>query len=222
MLSVTDAGEGIPQDVLARVFEPFFTTKDIGKGTGLGLSMVYGFIKQSNGHISIYSELGHGTTIKLFLPRRDGVPEQQVKQEKAPIPGGHDRILVVEDEPQVRANIVRQLRSLGYAVSEASDGAAGIASFEAASPRYDLLLSDVVMPGPIGGKHLGAEVLRRWPGTKVVFMSGFTEISGVRHGQLDEGALLLSKPFRKADLARMIRHAFDTADRPVDVPVPSK
>jgi PAS domain S-box-containing protein len=222
MLCVTDAGEGIPQDVLHRVFEPFFTTKGIGKGTGLGLSMVYGFIKQSNGHISIYSELGQGTTLKLFLPRSDGVPEQEAKQEKTAVPGGHERILVVEDEPQVRANIVRQLRSLGYAVSEAFDGAAGLASFEAASPQYDLLLSDVVMPGAIGGKHLGAEVLRRWPGTKVVFMSGFTEISGVRHGQLAESALLLSKPFRKADLARMIRHALDTADQPVDVPVLSK
>lgn len=222
VLCVTDAGEGIPPDVLHRVFEPFFTTKGIGKGTGLGLSMVYGFIKQSNGHISIYSEHGHGTTVKLFLPRSDGVPEQQAKQEKTPAPGGHDRILVVEDEPQVRANVVRQLRSLGYAVSEASDGAAGIASFEAASPQFDLLLSDVVMPGPIGGKHLGAEVLRRWPSTKVVFMSGFTEISSVRHGQLAEGALLLSKPFRKADLARMIRHALDTADRLADVPALAK
>jgi PAS domain S-box-containing protein len=222
MLCVTDAGEGIQQDVLHRVFEPFFTTKDIGKGTGLGLSMVYGFIKQSNGHVSIYSEPGHGTTVKLFLPRRDGIPEQQGKQEKTPIPGGNDRILVVEDEPQVRANVVRQLRSLGYTVSEASDGAAGIASFEAASPPYDLLLSDVVMPGPIGGKHLGAEVARRWPSTKVVFMSGFTEISGVRHGQLAAGSLLLSKPFRKADLARMIRHALDSADRPAGAPALSK
>ncbi|MEI7874846.1 MAG: PAS domain S-box protein [Alphaproteobacteria bacterium] len=217
MLSVTDAGAGIPAADLNRVFEPFFTTKEVGKGTGLGLSMVYGFIKQSNGHVSIYSELGHGTSVKLFLPRSDGVMAEAVIQDKGPVPGGTERILVVEDEPQVRANVVRQLRSLGYWVVEAPDGTAGVAAFEAALPAYDLLLSDVVMPGPLSGKLLAAEVARRWPATKIVFMSGFTEISSVRHERLDEGAILLSKPFRKVDLARMIRHALDTAGSPVSL-----
>ena len=212
MLAVTDAGEGIPQSMLNKVFEPFFTTKDVGKGTGLGLSMVYGFIKQSNGHVSIYSEVGLGTSVRLFLPRHEGTVEAAVHDGKTLAPGGSEHILVVEDEPQVRANVVRQLKSLGYSVVDASDGAAGIAAFEAALPPYDLLLSDVVMPGPVSGKLLGAEVARRWPRTKVVFMSGFTEISSVRHGRLDEGSMLLSKPFRKADLARMIRQALDTAD----------
>jgi PAS domain S-box-containing protein len=214
MLSVTDEGAGIRSADLNRVFEPFFTTKEVGKGTGLGLSMVYGFIKQSNGHVSIYSELGHGTTVKLFLPRSDGVMVEAVTQDKRPIPGGPERILVVEDEPQVRANVVRQLQSLGYWVAEAPDGSAGIVAFEAALLPYDLLLSDVVMPGPLSGKLLAAEVARRWPATKIVFMSGFTEISTVRHERLDEGALLLSKPFRKIDLARMIRLALDAADSP--------
>jgi PAS domain S-box-containing protein len=214
MLSVTDAGEGIPRDVLSKVFEPFFTTKDVGKGTGLGLSMVYGFIKQSNGHVSIYSELGRGTSVKLFLPRSDGKVQGPINNGETSAPGGAERVLVVEDEPQVRANVVRQLQSLGYSVVDAHDGASGIAAFEAASPPYDLLLSDVVMPGAVSGKLLGAEVARRWPRTKIVFMSGFTEISSVRHGRLDEGSLLLNKPFRKADLARMIRLALDGADAP--------
>jgi len=214
MLAVTDQGEGIPREMLGRVFEPFFTTKDVGKGTGLGLSMVYGFIRQSNGHVAIYSEPGCGTTVKLFLPRSDGQVEEPAIDGDASVPRGVERVLVVEDEPQVRANVVRQLGSLGYSVFEASDGAAGVAAFEAASLPYDLLLSDVVMPGPMSGKLLAAEVARRWPRTKIVFMSGFTEISSVRHGRLDEGALLLSKPFRKVDLARMIRHALGVPERP--------
>ena len=220
MLSVTDAGEGIAPALLSKVFEPFFTTKGVGKGTGLGLSMVYGFIKQSNGHVGIYSEVGHGTSVKLFLPRSEGVVEEQSDVGKTPVPQGIEKVLVVEDEPQVRSNVVRQLRSLGYIVSEASDGAAGVSAFEKTQLPFDLLLSDVVMPGPISGKLLAAEVSRRWPATKIVFMSGFTEISSVRHGRLDEGALLLSKPFRKADLARMIRHALDTTGQPMaDAPV---
>ncbi|MDP2333362.1 MAG: PAS domain S-box protein [Reyranella sp.] len=217
MLSVTDAGIGIPVASLNKVFEPFFTTKEAGKGTGLGLSMVYGFIKQSNGHVSIDSKLGHGTSVKLLLPCSDGVVMEPVIEDKTPVPGGTERILVVEDEPQVRANVVRQLRSLGYSVSEAPDGAAGVAAFEEASASYDLLLSDVVMPGPTSGKLLAAEVTRRWPATKIVFMSGFTETSTMRHGRLDEDALLLSKPFRKADLARMIRRTLDATDRSSDV-----
>jgi PAS domain S-box-containing protein len=221
VLSVTDAGTGIPAADLNRVFEPFFTTKDVGTGTGLGLSMVYGFIKQSNGHVSIYSELGHGTTVKLFLPHSEGVVAKAIVQDKTPVPCGNERILVVEDEPQVRDNVVRQLRGLGYVVFEASDGAAGVAAFEAALLPYDLLLSDVVMPGPISGKLLAAEVARRWPRTKIVFMSGFTEISSVRHGRLDEGARLLNKPFRKVDLARMIRGALDGPNIPADVAMPA-
>ncbi len=214
MLSVTDEGAGIPSADLRRVFEPFFTTKPVGKGTGLGLSMVYGFIKQSNGHVGIYSELGHGTSVKLYLPCSEGVVVEAVARDRSPIPTGSERILVVEDEPQVRANVVRQLRSLGYTVADAPDGAAGAAAFEAAEPPFDLLLSDVIMPGPLSGKLLAAEVTRRWPAAKIVFMSGFTEISSVRHERLDEDALLLSKPFRKVDLARMIRSALDTPPHP--------
>ena len=179
MLSVTDEGAGIASADLRRVFEPFFTTKQVGKGTGLGLSMVYGFIKQSNGHVGIYSELGQGTSVKLYLPCSEGMVVEAVVRDRSPIPKGSECILVVEDEPQVRASIVRQLRSLGYTVAEAEDGTAGLAAFEAAEPPFDLLLSDVIMPGPLSGKLLAAEVARRWPAARIVFMSGFTEISSV-------------------------------------------
>ena len=214
MLSVTDTGSGMPPETVAKVFEPFFTTKDVGKGTGLGLSMVYGFIKQSNGHITIHSAVGSGTTFRLYLPRRDGVQEEAAVRQTAPLPRGVERILVVEDEPLVRAGVVKQLQSLGYAVSEASDGAAGLASFEAASQPYDLLLTDVVMPGPLSGKALGDEVSRRWPKTRVVFASGYAENILLRDGKPDAGVVLLSKPFRKRDLARIVRQALDGVNSP--------
>ncbi len=209
MVAVSDTGTGIPPETLAKVFEPFFTTKEVGKGTGLGLSMVYGFIKQSRGHIRIYSEVGRGTSIKLYLPHSDGEVETQVASSNAPAPRGTERILVVEDESQVRASVVQQLRSLGYAVTESADGAAGLLAFKTAPAPFDLLLSDVVMPGPMSGKSLADEVVRLRPETPVVFMSGFTELSSVLHGRLDEGALLLSKPFRKADLAHIVRRTLD-------------
>ena len=209
MIAVTDTGDGILPEVLAKVFEPFFTTKEVGKGTGLGLSMVYGFIKQSNGHVRIYSEVGKGTSVKLYLPCSGKTAETAVSRDTAPVSGGTERILVVEDEPQVRASVLQQLRGLGYAVSEAADGAAGVAACEAAQLPYALLLTDVVMPGLLNGKALASEVARRWPKTKIVFMSGFTEASSMRHSRLDEGSVLLSKPFRKRDLARIVRTALD-------------
>jgi CheY-like chemotaxis protein len=209
MLSITDTGTGIPPEVLAKVFEPFFTTKGVGKGTGLGLSMVYGFIKQSNGHIAIDSEVGRGTTFRLYLPRGAGEKEEGTVCQQVPIPGGRERILVVEDDAQVRASVVRQLQRLGYDVSQAPDGAVGVAAFEAATQPYDLLLTDVIMPGPLNGKALADEVARRWPETRVLFMSGYSEDVITHHGRLDAGVRLLSKPFRMTDLATTIREAFD-------------
>jgi PAS domain S-box-containing protein len=214
MLAVTDTGGGMPPEVLAKVFDPFFTTKEVGKGTGLGLSMVYGFIKQSNGHIRIYSEVGVGTSIKLYLPRADGPAEEEAVRVNKSLPRGSEHILVVEDEPQVRGNVVQQLQSLGYTVTQAPDGEAGLAAFAAADRPIDLLLTDVVMPGPMSGKALADEIARRSPRTRTVFMSGFTEVSSVRHGRLDEASLLLSKPFRKRDLAQILRHALDSVPPP--------
>ncbi len=209
MLSIADTGTGIAPELLAKVFEPFFTTKGVGKGTGLGLSMVYGFIKQSNGHVRIDSKVGRGTSFSLYLPRTTGVQEEMTVRQQPSLPGGTERILVVEDDPQVRASVVQQLQKLGYAVAQACDGEAGVAAFEAASQHYDLLLTDVVMPGLLNGRLLADEVARRWPKTKIVFMSGYSEEAITHHGRLDDGVLLLSKPFRKCDLAKMIRRALD-------------
>ena len=202
-LSVTDTGTGMPADVLAKVFEPFFTTKDVGKGSGLGLSMVYGFIKQSGGAIGIRSEVGRGTTVTLYLPRSDKTVESAAAPGAGTLRTGSERILVVEDEPQVREDVARQLRSLGYEVAEAADGAAGLAAFEAAKTPYDLLLTDIVMPGPLGGKALAEQVARRWPGTAIAFMSGYAEGTST--------SSLLTKPFRKHDLAKHVREALDSA-----------
>ncbi len=219
MLSVTDTGSGMPPETVARIFEPFFTTKEVGKGTGLGLSMVYGFVKQSQGHITVHSEVGRGTTFRIYLPRGDGVEEKVAVRPTAALPRGSESILVVEDEPQVRASVVKQLRSLGYTVSEAAHGKAAIAVCEAARVPYDLLLTDVVMPGPLGGRALADEVARRWPATKIVFVSGYAENAVLHDGQADEGVILLSKPFRKGDLARTIREALDaTAVSPGTLP----
>jgi PAS domain S-box-containing protein len=211
MLSVSDTGSGMSDETRAKVFEPFFTTKEVGKGTGLGLSMVYGFIKQSSGHITIHSKLGVGTTFRLYLPRCDGQQEEAAARKADPMPRGSERILVVEDESLVRASVVEQLRNLGYAVTEAPDGTAALASFEAAAQPFDLLLTDVVMPGPMTGKALADAVARRWPSTRVVFVSGYAENALLHEGKADAGVLLLSKPFRKADLARIIRQALDGA-----------
>ena len=202
-LSVTDTGTGMPADVLAKVFEPFFTTKDVGKGSGLGLSMVYGFIKQSGGAIGIRSEVGRGTTVTLYLPRSDKTVESAAAPGAGTLRTGSERLLVVEDEPQVREDVARQLRSLGYEVAEAADGAAGLAAFEAAKTPYDLLLTDIVMPGPLGGKALAEQVARRWPGTAIAFMSGYAEGTST--------SSLLTKPFRKHDLAKHVREALDSA-----------
>ena len=211
MLAVTDTGTGMTPDVLAQAVEPFFTTKDVGKGTGLGLSMVYGFIKQSNGHLSLYSEPGRGTSVKLFLPRAAAVQRQaaEAAPRRAPLPGGNERILVAEDNDEVREGVVSQLQSLGYDVSDAPDGSAALGKLEAASQPYDLLLTDIIMPGPMNGKVLADETARRWPETRIVFMSGYTENTIIREGRLDSDILLLNKPFAKRDLAAIIRQALD-------------
>jgi PAS domain S-box-containing protein len=218
MLAVSDTGTGMPPQVLARVFEPFFTTKRAGKGTGLGLSMVYGFIKQSNGHVRIYSEMGHGTTVRLYLPKSDKRLAVTSDGRAAPIPGGLETILVVEDDDDVRASVVTQLTSLGYTIVQASDGASAIAAFETTRLPFDLLLTDVIMPGAMNGPMLADEVTRRWPSTKVVFMSGYTENAMGRQGQLEEGTLLISKPFHKRDLAQILRQALGSDGLPIVPP----
>lgn len=206
MLAVSDTGTGIPAAIRDKVFEPFFTTKETGKGTGLGLSMVYGFVKQSNGHVKIYSEEGHGTSIKLYLPRATETAPVTAPQPAAPAGGGNEKILVAEDDPLVRKYVSTQLTHLGYRVVIAASGREALAELDKGFAP-DLLFTDVIMSGGMNGRQLADEVVKRRPGTRVLFMSGYTEDAILHQGRLDPGVLLLPKPFRKADLARMIRVA---------------
>jgi signal transduction histidine kinase len=207
MIAVSDSGEGIPASLLEKVFEPFFTTKDVGKGSGLGLSMVYGFVKQSNGHIKIYSEEGHGTTVKLYLPRAAGIPDTLAAE--AGISGierGDESILIVEDDALVREYVVTQISNLGYDTLAASNAAEALAIIDGPE-RIDLLFTDVIIPGGMNGRQLAIEALTRRQGLKVLYTSGYTENAIVHHGRLDAGVLLLPKPYLSSDLGRMIRTA---------------
>ena len=206
MIAVSDTGNGIPAAVQDKVFEPFFTTKEVGRGTGLGLSMVYGFIKQSNGHIKVYSEEGHGTSIKLYLPRAAAKAEELDAAE--PVEGGTETILVVEDDAMVRRFVVAQLTALGYRTLTANNGAAALAIVDGGAD-FDLLFTDVIMPGGINGRQLAEAVRERRPDLKVLFTSGYSENAIIHHGRLDSGVLLLQKPYRKSELARMVRAALE-------------
>jgi CheY-like chemotaxis protein len=207
MIAVSDTGSGIPAAYLERVFDPFFTTKEVGKGTGLGLSMVFGFVKQSGGHIKIYSEEGHGTTIRIYLPRSSGLGQTATEALIAPtIQRGHEVVLIVEDDPLVRQYVITQIQSLGYSTLDAANATEALDIIDN-EPTIDLLFTDVIMPGPMNGRHLVDEALRRRPALKTLFTSGYTENAIVHHGRLDSGVLLLAKPYRKAELARMLRQA---------------
>jgi signal transduction histidine kinase len=207
MVAVSDTGTGIPCNVLDKVFEPFFTTKDVGKGSGLGLSMVYGFVKQSDGHIKIYSEEGHGTTVKLYLPEATRKAEAVTTDDGPfPVEHGHESILIVEDDALVRDYVVTQIRRLGYETLAACNAAEALAVIDEPA-HIDLLFTDVIMPGGMNGRQLATEAVKRRPELKVLFTSGYTENAIVHHGRLDAGVLLLPKPYVSADLARMIRTA---------------
>jgi signal transduction histidine kinase/CHASE3 domain sensor protein len=211
MLAVSDSGTGMPAEVRDKAFEPFFTTKDVGKGSGLGLSMVYGFVKQSGGHIKIYSEQGHGTTIRVYLPPARGDADAATPA-AASVAGGHETIMVVEDDALVRNFLVAQLNGLGYKTIDAADSRAAMVHVENGAP-FDLLFTDVIMPGGMTGRQLADEIAKRRPGMKVLYTSGYTDNAIVHHGRLDEGVLLLTKPYRKTQLAQMVRRALsaDTA-----------
>jgi signal transduction histidine kinase/ActR/RegA family two-component response regulator len=210
MIAVSDTGVGIPEAIIDRVFDPFFSTKAVGSGTGLGLSMVYGFIKQSDGHIKVYSEEGFGTTFRLYLPQAGLSPEQVATAPlNAELEGGHETILVVEDDPLVRSYVTTQLQSLGYKTLSAANGAEALAIADSGA-AFDLLFTDVIMPG-LNGRQVAAEMAQRRPTLKVLFTSGYTENAIIHHGRLDSGVLLLAKPYRKLDLARMLRVALSAA-----------
>ena len=206
MIAVTDSGHGIPADMLNHVFEPFFTTKEVDKGSGLGLSMVYGFVKQSSGHIKIYSEEGHGTTVRIYLPQVIGAAEPAVTANPSSIEGGHETILVVEDDSLVRTFVVGQIQSLGYATLAAVNAAEAMLVINGPQ-EIDLLFTDMIMPGSMNGRQLADAALLRRTSLKVLFTSGYSNEAIIHHGHLDAGVLLLAKPYRKSDLARMIRTA---------------
>src|SRR5665213_2624795 len=213
LIAVSDTGAGIPEAIRDKVFEPFFTTKEVGKGTGLGLSMVYGFVKQSGGHIKVYSEVGHGTTFKLYLPRAGVQPDQIAETLREPrLEGGNETILIVEDDPLVRASVIAQLQGLGYKTLSAANAAEALALATAnGGAEFDLLFTDVIMPGKMNGRQLADEFAKLRSPLKVLFTSGYTENAIIHHGRLDPGVLLLTKPYRKQDLARMIRQALESA-----------
>jgi signal transduction histidine kinase len=210
-IAVSDTGSGMSREVQEKAFEPFFTTKEPGQGTGLGLSQVYGFVKQSGGHVKIESELGKGTTIRIYLPRAD-VAVSASRESDSPMvgSGGSESILVVEDEAEVRSYVVETLQDLNYSVRDAADGAAALALFDVDPFQIDLLLTDIVMPG-MNGRELADELHRRDPGLKVLFMTGYSRNAIVYQDRLDSGVSLLQKPLTQGMLATKVR---DVLDRP--------
>jgi CheY-like chemotaxis protein len=223
MLAVTDSGTGMPPEIVDRAFDPFFTTKEGGRGTGLGLSMVYGFAKQSQGHAKIYSEVGHGTTIRIYLPR-EIAPSSIGCEEclETPVPKGRaETILVVEDDAKLRALAVRMLTDLGYRAIEAASANAALALAGGGGP-IELLFTDLMLPDGINGYALAEMVRDRRPDIRVLFTSGYSEEfvrSGRGTGPTDD---LLTKPYRKQELGRKIRAVLDRGERsgtPVEVSI---
>jgi PAS domain S-box-containing protein len=210
MVAVTDTGCGMPPQVIERVFDPFFTTKAAGEGTGLGLSMVHGFIKQSGGHIKIRSELGRGTTVRIYLPRSQLKEDEIAEVVPAAVTHGTEAILLVEDDENVRATTADMLTDLGYHVLRARDADAAMGIINSGA-SIDLLFTDVVLPGPVDARELARTVQQRLPGLPVLFTSGYTDNAIVHGGHLDPGVELLSKPFTQGDLARKLQKVLTAA-----------
>ena len=211
MLAMTDTGQGMDKATQSRIFEPFFTTKEHEKGTGLGLSTVHGIIEQSGGHIWVYSEPGHGATFKIYLPRTDAPAVEDLSERGGRdfMPKGAETVLLVEDDSMVRALTARLLRELGYKVAEASNGEEALRlAGERAGEKIDLLMTDMIMP-QMSGASLAERINLARPGTKVLFVSGYTDEAIVKHGLLEPGAIFLQKPFTPSSLARKVRHALE-------------
>jgi PAS domain S-box-containing protein len=211
MVAVTDTGEGMTPEVISRAFEPFFTTKDVGRGSGLGLSMVYGFVKQSGGHIKIYSEVGHGTVIRIYVPRTsDHAAETPVRAKPSQSFAGTEKILLVEDDDMVRRHVEKQLAGLGYRVVAAANGPEALEVLHQVAD-FDLLFTDVVMPRGMNGQQLAEKARQLRPGLPVLFTSGYSENAIIHHGRLDPGVHLLNKPYRREEMARKVREVLDMA-----------
>jgi CheY-like chemotaxis protein len=208
MVAVSDSGHGMDEATRARIFEPFFTTKPTGRGTGLGLAMVYGFVKQSGGHVEAYSEPARGTPFKIFLPRVfDERVTPALSEEEAVIPKGHETVLLVEDEEAVRLLTTRVLQSAGYNVLIARHGPAAIAIAAEYKGAIHLLATDLVMPR-MSGLEVASQLTQTRPGIRVLLMSGYPNEAAMRHG-VPQGAALLQKPFDAMVLARAVRHVLD-------------
>jgi PAS domain S-box-containing protein len=210
LIAVTDTGEGMTPEVMEKAFEPFFTTKPEGRGTGLGLSMVYGFVRQSGGHIKIHSEAGQGTTIKLYLPRSLQTEDQLVDIDSMPVVGGSEMVLVAEDDEAVRETVVALLNDLGYRVLKAKDAQSALSIIESGMP-IDLLFTDVVMPGTLKSTDLARKARERIPHLAVLFTSGYSQNAITSDGRLEENVELLSKPYSRDALARKLRHVLSNA-----------
>ena len=212
LFALTDTGKGMDSETMARALDPFFTTKPPGEGTGLGLPQVFGFVKQSGGHLKIYSEIGEGTTVKLYLPRNFGQESVPTARVTALAVTGRETVLVVDDDQIVQATVASMLEELGYTVLLASNGAEALAILEKGT-QIDLLFTDVVMPGAISGRQLAEQAVEIVPKLKVLFTSGYTENAIVHNGRLDRGVELLSKPYSREQLAAKIRRVLDSAPR---------
>jgi CheY-like chemotaxis protein len=212
VIGVTDTGCGMPPAHVAKAFDPFFTTKEVGKGTGLGLSQVYGFVRQSSGDVKIHSEIGRGTTLKLYLHRYRGAPGRETENSAADenpmlLGSAEEIVLVVEDDELVREMSVSALRELGYVVHEAGTGARALQML-GELPRIDLLFTDIVMPG-MTGRQLAERASSRWPGLKVLYTTGYTRNAVVQSGTVDADGAFLTKPFSITELAEKVRAVLD-------------
>jgi two-component system cell cycle sensor histidine kinase/response regulator CckA len=209
-LSVCDTGCGIPTENLSRIFEPFFTTKEVGKGTGIGLATIFGIVQQHQGWINVYSEIGHGTTFRIYLPRL-GLMSLPVSEQAPALTarGGKETILLVEDDPYLRTAVRKTLSELGYTLLEAVNGIEALGVWQQHRDEIQLLLTDLVMPGGISGKDLGEKFSREKPALKVIYASGYSAEIACKKFPLEEGVNFLSKPFQALKLAQIVRNALD-------------
>ena len=219
-IEIADTGTGIPQAILERIFDPFFSTKDVGKGTGLGLSMVFGFVKQSGGGIKVASEEGRGTTFTIYLPKAEASTLRLTGYDERKVVGGTETILCVEDDRDVRQYVTVQLESLGYKVISAANATEALAIVAEGTP-FDLLFTDIVMTGGVNGRELAEQMVAARPSLRVLFTSGYAYDSLHAQGRATMGAPLLAKPYRKAELARMLRRSLDTAVDAAGDPIPT-
>ncbi|MFT4118934.1 ATP-binding protein [Bradyrhizobium sp.] len=219
-IEIADTGTGIPQAILERIFDPFFSTKEVGKGTGLGLSMVFGFVKQSGGGIKVDSAEGRGTTFAIYLPKANASALRPTGYDDRKVVGGHETILCVEDDRDVRRYVTVQLESLGYKVVAAANAAEALAIAAKGTP-FDLLFTDIVMAGGLNGQELAEQMVAARPALRILFTSGYAYDSLHAQGRTGQGTPLLTKPYRKAELARMLRRCLDTAVDSVGDPIPT-